>query len=155
MGKKNVARSLTLPLLVICAMASGRAHSDELARFKAIPEHELSVQRGGFVTDSGLPIQLSWTETASVNGVTVLSKTFDEQHPPTAEDMKTVLQVGAGNMVPSAVSNGVLLTALQNTMNNKIITHSTTINATVSTLNLMRNMNLSSSLTSQLIHSIR
>lgn len=155
MPKKAVTRYIMLPLLVLCALATGRAHSDELARHNALPEEELGKQRGGFVTDSGVPIQLSWVETASVNGVTVLSKTFDEQHPPTADDMKTILQQGAGNVIPSTVNNGVLLTAIQNTLSNKVISHSTTINATVGSLNLMRNLNLSSSLTNQLIHSIR
>lgn len=153
--KKTRFKYIVLPVLVLCALASGRAHSDELARYKALPEEELGAQRGGFVTDSGVPIQLSWTETASINGVTVLSKTFDDQHLPTSDDMKTVMQFGSGNVMPTAVSGGLLLTALQNTLNNKVISHSTTINATVGALNMMRNMNLSSSVATQLVHSIR
>lgn len=149
--KKHLLRLLLLGLLT----PAGQAYPDDFARYASVPDTELGVQRAGFVDDHGLPIQISWNETAKVNGVTVLSKAFDTATPPTAMDMKTVLQFGAGNTIPVVGKNGVTLTAIQNTLNNRVISHNTTINATVSTLNLIRSLNLSNSVRNQLVGSIR
>ena len=135
---------------LVCPNPAG---SNDSGFVRSATNQELSEVRGGFVTAQGLPVKFDWIETATINGVTVLDKSFNLQNPPSQADLKTLIQIGptGTNMfAPSSINNNLALTVIQNTLNNKVITHNTTFNATVTNLDLLRTMNLSSSLTHQL-----
>lgn len=143
------------------AFCPKRADSNDVSTWKNATNQELDEVRGGFITDQGLPIAFGYNETATINGVTVMNRTFNLQNPPTPDDLHTLIQSGTenvfgkGSAIGSSGKDLAMVTAIQNTLNNKIITHNTTINATVTNLNLFRNMNLSSSLKHLMVNGMR
>lgn len=160
---KLIQRSICIVLSVIVLalflqMTCPRpADSDDFSTWSTVANQELAEMRAGFITNDGLPVTFDWYETAKINGVTVLTKSFNSQTPPSPADLITIIQSGqpgTNTFAPSGISNNLALTVIQNTCNNKIIAHNTTINATVTSLSLVRDMHLSALISAQMIHAL-
>jgi hypothetical protein len=147
---------LGLILPSICPIPAG---SDEFSCWKSATNLELDEIRGGFITDQGLPITFGYNETATINGVSVLNTKFNiSQADVSALPYIKLIQSGANNLFPdpgNVSKNLAVLTAIQNTIDKQIINHATTIDISVTNQGLLRNMNLSNSLTHQMINGMR
>ena len=130
--------------------------------FPVLADRELDQMRGGFETaSSGLPLSFSFgIERASfVNGQLVASSTLVISSLPeamnnggavvTGFDPITVIQNGAGNSftLPS-MSNlpTQVMTLIQNTLDNQVISNITVINASITSKDFLRSLAIQNSL---------
>jgi hypothetical protein len=148
------------------------AGSDELSAAKIATDQELNEIRGGFVSDQGLQIAIGIERAVYINGVldtasTINFSTINGTGIPQASIASTALSNSALNLIqlggnntfsPNSISGNLIpggLTVIQNSLDRQLIQNMTVINAAVTNLNLFRNMNLTSMINSQLIHSLR
>lgn len=147
------------------------ADSQELDERQAVSDRELDAVRGGYDLGSGLQIPFGFDikRDTFIDGVQVATSTMNipldgvsGQQLPDQLNGKgpIVIQTGVegSNVISPTVLKNLgpgLFTFIQNTLNNKVIQQTTQINATLSSLSMFRQMNLSSSLNQQLINSIR
>ena len=142
--------------------------SDELSSTTAATEQELSRMRGGFVSDEGLLVAFGIDRAIYVNGVLNTASNFTitrdssglYQSAATLPGINGVklVQIGPGNYFsPDEISGNLLtspFTVIQNSLNNQFVKNMTTINASVTNMNLFREMNLTSSISQQIIHAV-
>jgi len=138
----------------------------------AASDQELARIRGGFVTNDGLLVSFGIDQAIYVNGVlnTASSLRVDQttggagqpQFTASVTGMSAVKVVQIGpqgsnifnlGKVASSLPGG--FTVIQNSLNNQVISNATVINASVTNMNLFRDMNLSAALRQQLINAVR
>lgn len=154
----NLLLGAILPGLILWMICPLPAGSDELSAWRNVTNQELDEIRGGYITDRGLPITFGYNETTTINGVTVVNKTFNfpGNLPSSLKDLSTLIQNGTGNdFSPNSISKDLWLTVIQNSRDQQVISHQTTIDISLTNVNLFRNMNLSSSLTQGMIRGMR
>lgn len=131
----------------------------------ALSEQSLDGVRGGFVAN-GLTISFGIERAVYVNGtlVTTTSLNVSELGRITGGrgtmtfDSGTIalIQNGTGSVVaPGAMSSASIGTVVQNTLDGQKIQNVTVVNASVSSLGVLRGLNLQSSLRSAVIDSLR
>jgi len=175
---KHVARTTALSVaLFLAAMALAAwpppVGADELPGAVAATDQELSAMRGGFVTNEGLLVSFGIERAIYVNGILSTASSFTVSRVdgtnglkysasmPVGANTVKVLQIGpAGSNVfsPGKIAGAMLpggFTVIQNALNNQVVKNITTINASVTNMNLFRDMNLTSSIRQQMIHAIR
>ena len=132
-----------------------RSSGSSLLTLAAAPlgDEVLSQVRGGFVTDTGLKISFGIERAVYINGDLVtttrlstpdLSATTGGRSSDPAGTLALV-QNGAGNYFLSEIGRSALPSVIQNTLDNQAIRTVTVINASVNSMDLLRSMNLSSS----------
>jgi hypothetical protein len=126
----------------------------------------LEQMRGGFSVESGLQVSFGIDRTVSINGDVVSSTSFNLQDPSkfvsgqaniAALDGGTVrlIQNGLGNNFElGKIPNGTAATFIQNSLNDQTIQSMTVINATSNSLDLLKGMNIQSTLHDALINSV-
>jgi len=157
-------------LLALLALGSWplAVGADDLSGSLVASDQELSFLRGGFVTDDGLLVSFGIERAIYVNGVLDAASNFTVSRISGANGLQQsalavggavkIIQIGpAGTSVlapGSAVSNVLPggFTVIQNSLNNQRVNNITTINASITNLNLLRNMNLTNSISEQVIH---
>jgi hypothetical protein len=171
-----VTKTAWSALLLLAVMLLGlwppAVGADDLSAAIVASDQELSVLRGGFVTDDGLLVSFGIERATYVNGVLDTASTFTVSRLGGAGGLQQsasatpvsyagkLIQIGpAGSNYfdPGKVTSNILpggFTVIQNTLNNQIVKNITTINASVTNMNLFRNMNLTTSISEQVIHGL-
>lgn len=139
----------------------------------AVSDEQLAKQRGGFETRTGLAVSFGIVRTVAING-DVVSKTsfnFQDMANITAQEVRLataamaqagVVQVGAGNSIPSTVAaagsavpagatgvtgpSGLPATVVQNSLNGQNIQALTLINTSVNSMALFKSANASATM---------
>ena len=138
-----VAWSLLLP-------ASAGEHGAAMAGWQAVEDGVLAEARGGFDAGNGLLVSLSIERLLSVNGNVVASSQLSvaDLGKAASADALQVVQNGVGNHVHAAMMANAPMAALvlQNSANDQLIRGQTTINTTVNSLSILKDLNFSDSL---------
>lgn len=130
----------------------------------AVNDAELDAMRGGFTTPDGLKVAFGIERAVYVNGSLVTSTSLNvtaagATGAPAAVasgGALALVQNGSGNaFLSGTVPPGSMGTVIQNTLNDQKIQNLTVINATVNSLQVLRDMNLQSALRSAVIDSLR
>ncbi|UTY60010.1 hypothetical protein [Massilia sp. erpn] len=123
----------------------------------ALPDSALDAARGGFDNGSGLVVSLGIERMVSINGAVVSSSQFNiadvaRMSAAEAEMARSALnpllvQNGDGNIAPAAMSSAAVSALLiQNSANDQLIRSQTTINTAVNSLEILKGINLESSM---------
>ena len=168
-AKKCFSGVLLLALLILSLWPLAVGAFD-LSGSVVASDQELSLLRGGFVTDDGLLVSFGIERATYVNGVLDTASNFSvsriagvsglQQSALSAGNAVKIIQIGpAGSNVfaPGTAAANILpggFTVIQNSLNNQLVNNITTINASVTNLNLFRNMNLTHSISEQVIHGL-
>ena len=126
----------------------------------ALSDARLDAMRGGFDMPDGLKVSFGISRVAFVNGNLVASTSFNipDVGQMTAQQAQALasanagalLQVGNGNTVQAGTLPTLTGAVIQNTLNNQHLQTLTTINTTVNTLSLFKNLNIMSTINSAL-----
>jgi hypothetical protein len=125
---------------------------------------ELDGTRGGFLTPNGLRISFGIERAVYINGSLVATTRLTVSElgavsgtgPSVAGSPAfTLIQNGALGTVTGAIPPGSVGTVIQNALNGQQIQNSTTINATVNSLDVLRSMNLQSTIRNAVTDSLR
>ncbi|WP_193101578.1 hypothetical protein [Burkholderia sp. Z1] len=127
----------------------------------ALSDARLDAMRGGFDMPSGLKVSFGVSRVAFVNGNLVASTSFNipdishitaqQAQALAAANAGGLIQVGAGNAAQPAALPALTGAVIQNTLNNQQIQAMTTINTTVNTLSMFKNLNVMSTLSHALL----
>ncbi|MEN2469087.1 hypothetical protein [Burkholderia sp. GS2Y] len=127
----------------------------------ALSDARLDAMRGGFDMPSGLKVSFGVSRVAFVNGNLVASTSFNipdishitaqQAQALAAANAGGLIQVGAGNTAQPAALPALTGAVIQNTLNNQQIQAMTTINTTVNTLSMFKNLNVMSTLSHALL----
>jgi hypothetical protein len=135
--------------------------------FLVVNDNMLDEVRGGFLTENGLQISFGIERAVYVNGnliattslnVSDLSKMSAGQASPggLSPGSLGLIQIGPGNTFqPGPLSPSSVATVIQNTLNNQKLQNVTTISATVNSLEVLKGLNLQSSLRNAISDSLR
>jgi hypothetical protein len=121
---------------------------------------ELDKHRGAYLGDSGLKVSLGIEREISVNGAVVMTQKMSVPDLLGLSAMGApaqlsgaalgVVQNGPGNTFIAPTTGGQNFgTVIQNTLDNQVLQGVTRINASVTNLDLVRSMNLSSSISQE------
>jgi hypothetical protein len=131
----------------------------------AISEERLDSMRGGFDTASGLKISFGISRMAVVNGNLVTQTSFNipdlsnittqQAQALAAANTGSLLQNGASNVVQQGALPSLSGAVIQNSLSNQNIQALTTINASVNSLSLFKNLNLGATLNNALMSAVR
>jgi hypothetical protein len=132
----------------------------------ALAEGDLDAMRGGFTTAEGLKVSFGIERAVYINGNLVTATSLNVASPGGASAAQPVGAANAGSLalIQSGPGNAFLSgtvpassmgTVIQNTLNNQKIQNVTVINATVNSLEILKGINLQSSLRSAVIDSLR
>lgn len=136
----------------------------------AIDTDSLDNIRGGFeMPDLNLRLSFGIERAVYINGELVASTVFNIQNiqglsggsampvalPADAGTALTVIQNGSGNGFTANVTPNVAGTVIQNTLDNQKITNMTIVNATVNSAQILRSMNLQSTIRDGVIQSLQ
>jgi len=147
--------------------AATPAAPNPLGTALALAPTQLDDLRGGFTTNEGLKVSFGIERATYINGNLVTTTSFnvaDPSRPATAQpaagggerNTLSLVQNGPGNSFQAGPLDGASVgTVIQNTLNDQKIQNVTVINATVNSLQLLRNLNLQSSLRGAVIDSLR
>ncbi|UMR28956.1 hypothetical protein MJ904_17860 [Massilia sp. MB5] len=128
------------------------------ADWVALPDSALDAARGGFDNGSGLVVSLGIERMVSINGAVVSSSQFNiadvaRMSVAEAEMARSALnpfqlvQNGDGNIAPAAMGSAAVSALLiQNSANDQLIRSQTTINTAVNSLEILKGINLESSM---------
>lgn len=137
-------------------------HADELVDLAQVEDRDLAETRGGYQFPSGFEISFGIERAVYIDGVLQTLTTFNipsltTTSLQTAQAFSALFSNGSATSAPADVARllSALPTLVQNSLNNKTISSLTTINATVTALELFREINLSSSLADALSSSLR
>ncbi len=156
-------------LVIGMAAYPALADSHDVDAGAAVSNQELDTMRGGYDLGSGvlIPFGIDIRRDVFIDGVRVATSTLNipiggapgqQSSGQGNATSPLVIQSGTGNSVSPDVLKNLgqgLFTFIQNSLDNKVIQNVTQINATLNSLSVYRQMNLSFSLNQQLIHSIR
>lgn len=124
-----------------------------MATWQAVEDGVLAEARGGFDIGNGLLVSLSIERLLSVNGNVVASSQLsvaDMGKAAGADALQAmqIVQNGTGNHVQAAMMANAPMAALvlQNSANDQLIRGQTTINTTVNSLSILKDLNFSDSL---------
>lgn len=132
----------------------------------ALSRDKLDEVRGGFVTDTGLKVSFGIERAVYLNGNLVTTTSLNvadlskiaggqAQVAVSGPGSLALVQSGAGNsFAPSSISSTAAGTVIQNTLDNQKINTITRIDAVVNSANIMRSINLQSSMRSAIINSL-
>jgi hypothetical protein len=169
---KTVSSAIALLAAMILSLWPLAAGADDLSSTAVASDQELAAMRGGFVTGDGLLVTFGIERAIYVNGVLDTASNFTVsridgvsglQQPASAlaaGDAVKVIQIGpAGSNIfsPGKITTNILpgsFTVIQNSLNNQVVNNITTINASVTNMNLFRNLNLTTSISEQVIHGL-
>lgn len=151
MSARNPAMKPIWPLMLLCMLHGHAARADSLAdHWRPVDEATLAQSRGGFDSGNGLLVSLSVDRLLSLNGNTVASSQMtvpDVAKAAAAGGLSSfhTAQFGAGNalLLPNQPLAGLVL---QNSANDQLIRAQTTIDATVNSLSVLKNINFGDSL---------
>lgn len=147
--------------------------ADELTTSKVATEQELSVMRGGFITNEGLMVSFGIERAIYVNGVLDTASNFiissiDNNSALkystsafSGENAVKVVQIGpagSNTFSPANITGNLLpggFTVIQNSLDNQFVNNTTIFNASVTNSNLFREMNLTSLISQQMIRAVR
>jgi hypothetical protein len=130
----------------------------------AISEQDLDGVRGGFDTGTGLQIAFGIERAVYINGTLVTTTTLNlsglgtstGQAPAVNGSTLALIQSGVGNtFVPGAVSPSAITTVIQNTLDGQKIQNLTVINATVNSMQILKGLQLQSSVANAIADSLR
>ena len=127
----------------------------------ALSDQQLDQMRGGFETPSGLNISFGIERAVYINGNLVTTTTFNvgdlgKLTGQQAEAAGVLIQNGAGNSFqPGAIPASALPTVIQNTLNNQTIQGITVINAATNSMEILKAINLQSTLNEAMVGSLR
>ncbi|CAB3757438.1 hypothetical protein [Paraburkholderia humisilvae] len=131
----------------------------------AISDERLDKMRGGFDLSSGLKVSFGISRMVVVNGnlVTTMSFNIPDISNINAQQAQQLASINAGALIQNGPGNVVQPGALpalsgaviQNTLSNQQIQALTTINTTVNSLSMFKNLNIGSTLSGALINSVR
>jgi hypothetical protein len=169
--RKYVAQAAMFLVLLAQMTLPSLAGSDELATARIANNQELNDIRGGYVTDLGLQIAIGIERAVYINGVLDTASTINFSNingagsqqaassAPLSNNALNLIQIGGNNTFsPTSISNNLLpggLTVIQNSSDRQLIQNMMVINAAATNLNLFRNINLSSMINAQMIHSLQ
>ncbi|WP_114238301.1 hypothetical protein [Dyella sp. C9] len=140
------------------ALAAVQGGGDDLAGWTPVSADTLDDMRGGYDVGEGLEVSFGIDRAVYVNGNLVTSTSFnipDVAHITAAQaaameaalNSVTVVQIGPNNSFnPASLSHTQLGTVIQNSLNNQNIQTITTLNTSVNTLDVFRQMNFQQSL---------
>jgi len=140
------------PVLLLGILCGPAARADAPPDgWDAVADATLAESRGGFDAGNGLLVSLSVDRLLSLNGNTVASSQMavPDVAKATAAGVGVssfhTAQFGAGNalLIPNQPLAGLVL---QNSANDQLIRAQTTIDATVNSLSVLKNMNFGDSL---------
>lgn len=142
---------------------AGAAGADGLGpEWVAISPFQLHTMRGGFDLPSGMKLSFGIERVVHVNGqlltqsrfyIADISQMTPQQAAALADATRPlVVQVGAGNTFdPAAMSGGINGLIVQNTLNDQDIRALTTINISVDTLEMFKQLNANQTLQDALL----
>lgn len=167
----NMAEESAAPAPAPVAAVAADLPPDPLGvRLAAIDTDSLDNIRGGFeMPDLNLRLSFGIERAVYINGELVASTVFNVQNiqglsgsaalpvalPADAGAALTVIQNGTGNGFTAHVTPNVAGTVIQNTLDNQKITNMTIVNATVNSAQIMRSMNLQSTIRDGVIQSLQ
>lgn len=138
----------------------GFEDDNPFANMDTVSDTDLADMRGGFIA-GGLNISFGVDVLSLVNGTPVIQYSFTDANLPSApvvpaglqhivdnNGLQNVIQVGDGNQIINSFGGfDGMLTVIQNTMDNTVIQHFSTITLDISAVNpaiaQMQNLNLS------------
>ena len=130
-----------------------------------LSDARLDTMRGGFDLSSGLKVSFGISRMVVVNGnlVTTTSFNIPDIANITAQQAQTLasvnagalLQNGPGNVVQTGAVPSLSGAVIQNSLNNQSIQALTTINTTVNSLSIFKNLNIGATLNSALTSAVR
>ena len=140
---------LVLLLCVACASATGAGNPPQ--GWERVDDAQLAASRGGFDAGNGLLVSLSVDRLLSLNGNTVAGSQLAVPDVTKAVAAGAGMspfhtaQFGAGNalLMPDQPLSGLVL---QNSASDQLIRAQTTIDATVNSLSVLKNLNFGDSL---------
>jgi hypothetical protein len=147
--------------------AAGRTDRNALGSdLVALRSDKLDEVRGGFVTDTGLKVSFGIERAVYLNGNLVTTTSLNiadlskisggqAQVTGTGAGSLALVQSGTGNFAPGSISSTAAGTVIQNTLDNQKINTITRIDAVINSANIMRSMNLQSSMRSAVINSLQ
>lgn len=124
---------------------------------------ELDGQRGGFFTPNGLRISFGIERAVYINGNLVATTRLTVSElgamsgtgAAVSGNLGALIQNGALGTVTGTIAPGSVGTVIQNALNGQQIQNTTVINATVNSLDVMRSMNLQSTIRNAVSDSLR
>ncbi|WP_231716786.1 hypothetical protein [Burkholderia ubonensis] len=126
----------------------------------ALSDARLDAMRGGFDLPGGLQVSFGISRVAFVNGNLVTTTNFNipdvsqitaqQAQALAAANVGALIQVGSGNAAQPAALPALTGAVIQNTLNNQHIQALTTINTSVNTLSMFKNLNIMSTLNNAL-----
>ncbi len=134
---------------------------------KVASDEELEKMRGGFSINTGssqVLLSLGFQQVTFINGVLAAMTTLNLPQSNSAVPIpiqqnfipSQIIQNGPGNAyIPPATLPSNVMTVIQNSLNNQIISHMTIINATIASKQLLDAMNMASTLRQAMPYSLR
>jgi hypothetical protein len=166
--KKTIVQTFLVLAMAMPASYATAADYTECGNCYAATDDELGALRGGYVAGNGMEILIGIKDTIFVDGVLQVVNTLnlpplggglDRSLPDKLLDkMVTVRQFGAGNSISPALLNSLQsgqYTFIQNSLDHTVIRTVTEINASVTVLDMYRDMNLRSLMNQQLINAMK
>lgn len=132
--------------------------------WERVARAELDGTRGGFLTPNGLRVSFGIERAVYINGnlVATTRLTVSELGAVSGTGASisgspgfSLIQNGALGTVTGAIAPGSVGTVIQNALNGQQIQNTTTINATVNSLDVMRSINLQSTIRNAVTDSLR
>ncbi|AOK18643.1 hypothetical protein WL40_22550 [Burkholderia ubonensis] len=143
--------------------ASGRAQDERdwpAGGAVALSDTRLDAMRGGFDLPGGLQVSFGISRVAFVNGNLVTTTNFNipdvsqitaqQAQALAAANLGALIQVGPGNAAQPGALPGLTGAVIQNTLSNQHIQALTTIDTSVNTLSMFKNLNIMSTLNNAL-----
>ena len=154
----------TVIFFITCATGFTAAEQDPLKECRSASNSELGDVRGGYLAGNGMELSFGIEKMLAVNGVLLSNDTLsfmlgeaaDLVGPAVSGSMANkVVQNGAGNSLSPALLEGLGTgTFIQNSMDRALIQNTTTMDVSITVRDLYRDLNLSSTVNQQLIHSL-
>ncbi len=154
------------PVAAMPVAASAGRQADEVSTWTPVSDDALDTARGGYDMGSGLVASFGISRAVYVNGDLVTSTSFyvpDIAHitPVQATAMNaamnsvSLVQIGPNNTFdPSALAGAQAATVIQNTLDHQNIQAITTLNTSVNSLNVFRQMNFQDALQQSQLQSL-
>lgn len=173
-GLPTLAKCRRWPLLGLCAFfLASTGHAENLAAppddslWLAASNKTLDKLRGGFDFGGGLMVSFGISRTVFINGQMVATTSFQvgdmakltsAQTEALGQQISTqaqVVQNGPGNRVDTGAGTVPLAIYIQNTLNNQTLRSQTVIDVASNGLNLVKSLNLQSTLNDSINNAIR
>jgi hypothetical protein len=151
--------------LATAAPAPALAGSDDIREWTVAGDQEIGGMRGGYVTEGGLQFSFGVEKSILVDGILKASHSLnvvqDGSGVPrlapgqSPDGLVKVVQIGPGNSFDPGTLGPGFFTVVQNSMDDKVITNLTKVQATLSVLGLCREIGQADALNRRMIQSLR